>query len=121
MSYRVARRLNGWRITSVPSRESAMASTMVRYKVRPDRVDENVALVRAVYAQLAEERTDGVRYATFRLPDGVSFMHIVIESDAGPILNGLSAFRAFQEGIEERCDEPPSPTALTIVGSHGII
>ena len=44
-----------------------MGSTMVRYKVRPDRADENVALVEAVYAELARERPDGLRYATFRL------------------------------------------------------
>lgn len=33
-----------------------MGSSMVRYKVSPGRADENVALVEAVYAQLAEER-----------------------------------------------------------------
>ena len=50
-----------------------MGSSMVRYKVRPDRADENVALVEAVYAQLARERPDGIHYATFRLPDGFSW------------------------------------------------
>ena len=57
-----------------------MGSSMVRYKVRPERADENVALVEAVYAQLAAERPEGLHYATFRLPDGVSFMHIVIDT-----------------------------------------
>ncbi|MEA2547664.1 MAG: hypothetical protein QOE42_262, partial [Chloroflexota bacterium] len=45
-----------------------MGSSMIRYKVRPDRADENEALVRAVYEQLARERPDGLHYATFRLP-----------------------------------------------------
>ena len=30
-----------------------MGSSMVRYKVRPDRAEENVKLVEAVYAELA--------------------------------------------------------------------
>ena len=98
-----------------------MGSSMVRYKVRPDRADENVALVQAVYAQLAAERPDGLRYATFRLPDGVSFMHVVIDTDQpGRILGGLAAFKAFTDDIESRCDEPPEATELTLVGSYAV-
>ena len=49
---------------------------MVRYKLKPDRVDENERLVRAVYQELAERRPPGLRYATFKLEDGLSFVHI---------------------------------------------
>jgi hypothetical protein len=96
-----------------------MGSSMVRYKVRPERVDENVALVEAVYAQLNRERPEGLHYATFRLPDGVSFMHVVVDSDQpGGILNQLDAFKAFTADIERRCDEPPVATEITLVGSY---
>jgi hypothetical protein len=92
---------------------------MVRYKVRPDRADENEGLVKAVYEQLARERPDGLHYATFRLPDGVSFTHIVFESDQpGQILNNVAAFKAFAADIESRCDEPPVASELTVVGSY---
>jgi hypothetical protein len=98
-----------------------MGSSMVRYKVRPDRADENVALVRAVYAQLARERPEGLHYATFRLPDGVSFMHVVIETDQpGRILGQIEAFKAFSNDIESRCDEPPVATEITLVGSYAV-
>src|SRR5215210_3423109 len=91
--------------------ESTMGSSMVRYKVRPDRADENVNLVEAVYAQLARERPEALHYATFRLSDGVSFMHIVIDTDApGAILGRLDAFKAFTADLEGRCDEPPVVT-----------
>ena len=50
-----------------------MRQVMVRYKVKPERVEENEALVRAVYEELAAGEPDGIRYATFRLDDGVSF------------------------------------------------
>ena len=98
-----------------------MGSSMVRYKVQPGRADENETLVRAVYEQLARERPEGLHYATFRLPDGVSFMHIVFETDQpGRILGEIAAFKAFTADIEGRCDEPPVATELTLVGSYGV-
>jgi hypothetical protein len=98
-----------------------MGSSMVRYKVLADRADENVALVKAVYEQLAQERPEGLHYATFRLPDGVSFMHVVIETDQpGRILNELAAFRAFSADIADRCEEPPLATEITLVGSYAV-
>ena len=96
-----------------------MGSSMVRYKVRPDRADENETLVKAVYAELAEKHPDALHYATFRLPDGVSFMHIVFETDQpGSILGQIEAFKAFTANIESRCDEPPVATEITLVGSY---
>ena len=43
-----------------------MRQVMVRYKVKPDRVAENEALVRAVYEELRAPQPAGLRYATFR-------------------------------------------------------
>ena len=99
-----------------------MGSTMVRYKVQPGRGDENAELVRAVYAVLAESRPAGLRYATFRMPDGVSFMHLVIETDRpGAILGQTEAFRTFSADIDGRCDEPPVATVIELVGSYGVV
>jgi len=98
-----------------------MGSSMVRYKVRPEHADENVALVEAVYARLAHERPPRLHYATFRLPDGVSFMHIVVDTEQpGAILGELAEFQAFTADIASRCDEPPVVTALTLVGSYAV-
>jgi hypothetical protein len=96
-----------------------MGSSMIRYKVRSDRADENEALVRAVYEQLNREAPERLHYATFRLPDGVSFMHVVFETDQpGGILNEVAAFKAFVTDIGSRCDEPPVVTELAVVGSY---
>ena len=98
-----------------------MGSSMVRYRVRPEYADVNVALVEAVYSRLARERPARLHYATFRLPDGVSFMHVVIESDQpGRILNEVAAFQAFTADIAGRCDEPPVATEITLVGSYAV-
>ena len=51
-----------------------MRRVMVRYRVKPDRVEENEELVRSVYEELRRTRPEGLRYATFKLEDGVSFI-----------------------------------------------
>ena len=95
-----------------------MRQVIVRYRVKSDRVDENVAKVKAVYAELAETKPAGLRYATFVAADGVTFFHVAaIEGDTNP-LAACKAFKAFQEDIRDRCDEPPAPTDLTQVGSY---
>ena len=94
---------------------------MVRYKLKPDRVDENERLVRAVYQELAERRPAGLRYATFKLEDGVSFVHIASHeaTDGSNPLTALPAFKAFAAGVRERCEEPPVTVELSEIGSYG--
>ena len=63
-----------------------MRQVIVNYKVKPERVAENEALVRAVYDELARVKPDGLHYATFRLEDGVSFVHVAMtESERSPL------------------------------------
>jgi hypothetical protein len=97
-----------------------MKRLMVRYRVKADRAAENEAYVKKVFEQLASEQPSGVRYASFKLGDGVSFVHIVsIEGAEGSNpLGELSAFKAFTAQIKERCEEPPVAVELKEVGSY---
>ena len=98
-----------------------MKRLMVRYRVKADRVGENEAYIARVFEQLDRERPTGIRYASFKCEDGVSFVHIVsVEraDDCNP-LTELSAFRAFTAKIRERCEELPVTTELKEIGSYG--
>lgn len=97
-----------------------MGKVMVRYKVKPEEAERNAELVRRVYEELRQTAPAGLRYATFVLEDGVSFVHVasVQTEDGKNPLTETAAFRAFQAGIGERCDEPPAPTGLREVGSY---
>lgn len=97
-----------------------MRTTIVRYKVKPDRVAEHEGLIRAVYAELATTRPPDLRYAAFKQADGVSFVHISFTSAPGNPLEQISAFRAFTANIRERCDEPPVAAQLEEVGNYGL-
>ena len=97
-----------------------MRRVMVRYKVKPDQVEDNERYVRAVYAELKQKDVAELRYATFKLADGVSFVHLAsIETEDGKSpLNELAAFKAFQAELKDRCDEPPMAVDITEVGSY---
>ncbi len=100
-----------------------MRQVMVRYKVKPEQAARNEELVRRVYEELHQTAPAGLRYATFVLEDGVSFVHIassVETADGRSPLQDVVAFRDFQENIGERCDEPPRPVVLREVGSYGV-
>ncbi len=99
-----------------------MKRVMVRYKLKPGKSDENEALVRDVFSELADSAPEDVRYATFKLEDGLSFVHIAsIETEDGSNpLAETTAFKAFQAGIQDRCDEPPVAKAIEEVGSYRV-
>jgi hypothetical protein len=99
-----------------------MKRMMVRYKVKADRAAENEGYVTRVFEQLKREQPAGLRYVTFKLEDGVSFMHIVsVETaDGSSPLGALAAFKAFTAEIRDRCAEPPVTTDLQEVGSYRV-
>ena len=96
-----------------------MSQSIIRYRTKPDQADANAELVRAVYAELAEVAPAGFRYATFLLDDGVTFVHVAInETDGAAPLTSLPAFKRFQEGLAERCEEPPLVSPARQIGSY---
>ena len=95
-----------------------MRRVMVRYKVKPDRVAENEGYIAKVFEQLEREKPAGLHYASFKLADGVSFVHIVSMDEGRNPLAEIAAFKAFTAGIKDRCDEPPVAVDLTQVGAY---
>jgi hypothetical protein len=98
--------------------ETMNKRVMVRYRVKPDRVAENEELVKAVYEELHRSEPSGLRYGTFQLDDGVTFVHLAEhDADDNP-LPGLEAFKQFQKDLQARCDEPPVVAELREIGSY---
>jgi len=97
-----------------------MKRVMVRYKLKADRVEENRQLVKDLFAELGAKKPEGLRYASFGFPDGVTFVHIAsIETEDGMNpLNITEAFPQFTKDIKDRCEEPPVAVDLTEVGAY---
>jgi hypothetical protein len=96
-------------------------AVVVRYKTRAEAGDENQRLVEQVFAQLATEDPGGLRYATFRLADGVTFVHVAIQEGPANPLAQTSAFAEFQREIASRCVEPPVVSDATLVGAYRFV
>ncbi len=99
-----------------------MKRVAVRYKVRPDAADENAMYIRKVFAELAETKPEGFKYAAFQADDGVTFVHVAsIETadDSNP-LGQSPAFKEFQTTLKSRVEGPPEATWMTRIGGYGI-
>jgi hypothetical protein len=98
-----------------------MKRVMVRYKVKPGLEAENERYIKSVFEQLQRDRPPGLRYASFKLADGVSFVHIVSHeaADGRDPLRELPVFKTFTAEIKDRCEDPPVAAELTEVGSYG--
>ena len=97
-----------------------MTRLMVQYRVRADEAAANVQAIENVFAQLWERNLPGLRYATFKLDDGVSFVHIFAgETDTDrEKLRELPAFKEFSSAVRDRCEVQPVVTQLNEVGSY---
>lgn len=94
-----------------------MPTVIIRYKVKPEEVERNLELIRAVYEEMETARPEGLSYATFRLEDGVSFVDFVVMEGGPEPLSRVEAFGRFRSTLDERCDEPPTIIDLHEVGS----
>ena len=94
--------------------------SLIRYKTKPEFADENQHLVERVYRELTARDPGAVHYATLRLADGVTFLHLfTTDSDDGAkTLGGIASFAEFLRDLPQRCAEAPVAQDVTVVGSY---
>jgi len=97
-----------------------VAVTIVQYRTRAERADENQQPVEAVFRELRATAPRGLRYASYRLDDGVSFVHVAaVDDDAGANpLTGTPAFGEFLRELADRVEDGPHPSGATLVGEY---
>jgi hypothetical protein len=100
-----------------------MRTLMIRYKTSSAaQAATNEALVHAVFDELRARGPTGLRYATYRLGDGVTFVHVAtVDAPEHNPLTTLPAFQAFQKDLKDRCAELPVVTELFLVDSFGLV
>ncbi|WP_407157780.1 hypothetical protein [Bradyrhizobium sp. STM 3557] len=99
-----------------------MMTRLIRYRTKPEQAARNAELVAAVFAELGEAKPEGLRYLTLRLDDD-TFVHLVATdaADGTSSLTQLAAFQAFQQGVRDRCAEPPVVRQATVVGNYRML
>jgi heme-degrading monooxygenase HmoA len=93
---------------------------VIQYKLKADRVTENEQLIKALFRQIHERKPEGVRYAVYKLADGLGFMHIIFyeTEEAHQAFTSLSAFRDFQAQARDRFEESPVVSEAEEIGSY---
>ncbi|MEV6160154.1 hypothetical protein AB0L53_58445 [Nonomuraea sp. NPDC052129] len=91
-----------------------MSSAVIRYQTKPESADENQRLIENVFAELATAAPAGLRYTSFRLADGVTFVHVV----NGEGLPELASFEEFQRELGYRLADNVTREEATLIGSY---
>ena len=95
-----------------------MSRMLVRYRARPDKIEENERLIREVFRELQAKAPADVRYLVLRLSDG-TFCHLV--EDGAKMIPSLDAFAAFRRGGEERRLDEPQQLEASVVGNYRML
>ncbi|WP_061296112.1 hypothetical protein [Herbidospora cretacea] len=95
-----------------------MPTQIIRYRVADqEKAEENVRLAQEVFAELARERPGGITYQSYRLDDGLTFVHVVTTDDLQALLR-FEAFLAFTRTLGQRLDGTPHREEATPVGFY---
>jgi len=96
-----------------------MTVLMVRSKIRAEAVDDVDAAVERLFAAIHHAQPDGIRYASGRLPDGVTYVAMLaLDEGVDNPLPTLPEFQEFQQNLAKWTAEPPIGEPLTVVGSY---
>ncbi len=97
-----------------------MKTVKVQYTVKPEFVEENEANILRVMEALRSNPIEGMRYASFTLDDGQTFVHINMTADQETLskLNDLNEFQYFQAALKASGPvSPPKSENLNLVAA----
>jgi hypothetical protein len=92
---------------------------MARSKIKAESVAEVEAAIEKVFSEIKQAQPTGVRYASSRLADGVTFVVLLkLEGEGDNPLAAVPAFVEFQEDLKKWMAEPPTVEQMTVIGSY---
>ncbi|KAA3658159.1 MAG: hypothetical protein DWQ04_25990 [Chloroflexi bacterium] len=97
-----------------------MNAVKVQYTVKEEFVETNKQNIARVMQALRELNNPDIKYSTFLLDDGKTFVHIAMRANeaANEILPNMEAFKEFQQQLRASQPElPPKAENLTLVAT----
>ena len=97
-----------------------MEAVKVQYTVREEYVTTNKKNIERVMAELRSLNNSGIKYSSFTLGDGKTFVHFGMYADAESksIVGELESFKKFRQELQESQPEvPPKAEDLSLVAS----
>ena len=97
-----------------------MKATRIQYTVQPGFAEQNKQNIAKVMEELRAANHPGLRYSSYVLEDGKTFMHFVMYNDeqSETVIQNLASFKHFQTALRGSNPEVmPKFENLSIVGS----
>jgi hypothetical protein len=104
--------------TADKDEEWSMQRMLVRYRAKPEKIEENQRLIGEVFRELHAKSPSNVRYLVLKLSDG-TFYHLV--EDTSKTIPSLEAFAAFRRGGEDRRIDEPQQLDATVIGNYRML
>jgi hypothetical protein len=96
-----------------------MSLLTVRATLKEEHVAEAEAAVRRMFAAIEREGLEGIRYASIKLADGVTFLALLeVEDGVENPLPALPEAQEFYDRLPGWYAEPPDVVPGTLVGSY---
>ena len=100
-----------------------MKIVRVQYTTTPEFAGRNKENIRQVVNELRKINHPGIKYSTYLMPDGKTFMHFdhFDNEEAHNVLTGLESFKKFSdELLASNLEVEPKLELLSLVASHPI-
>ena len=96
---------------------------LIKYKVKADQAQENIDHIQSVFRGLEKSGPDQLRYLSLQLEDVLSFVHVafVEAAEGAGALHQLEEFKAWANEISSRCEEPPTFSLVSTMGSYRVL
>jgi hypothetical protein len=112
-----------WRAITPARAEMAevtiMSARLVHMKTKAENAADLETAFKNVSAALADATPQGIRYSTYKLSDGTTFVVMLeLEDGVENPLPTIPAFRELQEGLKSWLAEPVAAEPLTVVGDY---
>jgi hypothetical protein len=96
-----------------------MKLLMVRATVRAEHVTDIEEAGQGLFAAIEREQLAGIRYASVRLPDGVTYLNLLgLDDGVANPLPALPEARNFQQHLKGWLAAPATSEPLTVIGSY---
>jgi hypothetical protein len=96
-----------------------MSVVVINAKIAPEHVAEVEAAARRAFAAVHAAQPEGLRYASLRLADGVSYVILLEAPDGEPNpLFELPEYQEFERGLKGWLAGRPDAGPATVVGSY---
>lgn len=97
-----------------------MPRMLVRYRAKPEKIEENQRLIGDVFRELQAKAPSDVRYLVLKLDDG-TFCHFVEDNSGLKTIPNFEAFAVFRSGGGERWLDQPQQLEATIIGNYRML